>query len=123
MKLDHQKIFYFCTLQSEKGIQLMGKYKGENNPSVDLSSIIYMKVDDVELEMNPVEVYQKSDAVIHIARHLGVLPRVFSNFLYLIPKFIRDRMYDFVGRHRYQIFGRSEVCRIPNKEDAQRFLK
>jgi predicted DCC family thiol-disulfide oxidoreductase YuxK len=123
MKLDHQKIFYFCSLQSEKGMQLMSKYKGENNLPIDLSSIIYMKVDDLEREMKPIQVYQKSDAVIQIAQHLGVLPRVLSNLLCIFPKFVRDRMYDFVGRHRYSIFGRSEVCRIPRKEDAQRFLK
>jgi NADH dehydrogenase FAD-containing subunit/predicted DCC family thiol-disulfide oxidoreductase YuxK len=45
-----------------------------------------------------------------------------SYFLY-VPLFMRETVYDFVARHRYRIFGKTdEVCKRPNKFMAQRML-
>lgn len=120
LALDSDRRFHFCSLQSNKGKILMEKV-GSNNE--DLSSVVYMEVTNIDSDAQPVVVYYKSDAVIEISRRLGFFPRLGANILSLLPKHMRDDMYDFVGRNRYRVFGKSDVCQIPRKEDAHRFLK
>jgi predicted DCC family thiol-disulfide oxidoreductase YuxK len=53
--------------------------------------------------------YSKSDAVLRIARFL----RTPVSWLYgftIVPKFIRDKVYDFVASNRYSWFGKCDSC-------------
>jgi predicted DCC family thiol-disulfide oxidoreductase YuxK len=67
------------------------------------------------------QVYEKSDAALVIFSALGGYWRLFV-VLKIIPKTLRDWIYDIISRNRYQWFGRSEVCRIPDPEQKWRFL-
>jgi predicted DCC family thiol-disulfide oxidoreductase YuxK len=40
----------------------------------------------------------------------------------VIPKFLRDVLYKFVARYRYNIFGKREACWLPTPELRARFL-
>ena len=65
-------------------------------------------------------IYYKSTAVIKILSKLGrgwLLVRL----LLFIPPFIRDLIYDYIAKRRYLWFGVSE-CRIPSKEEKNKFL-
>jgi predicted DCC family thiol-disulfide oxidoreductase YuxK len=67
------------------------------------------------------QVYTHSTAVLRIARGLGG----FWQLLYagiVLPRALRDALYRFVARHRYQWFGRQDACMLPTPELAQRFL-
>jgi predicted DCC family thiol-disulfide oxidoreductase YuxK len=65
--------------------------------------------------------YEKSTAVMEICRLLG-FPWSLMTAGYLLPKFLRDAVYDFVARHRYQVFGRVNTCSMETEENAGRFL-
>jgi len=55
--------------------------------------------------------YEASDAVVHIALGLRFpYPLAFSAIL--IPREIRDSVYRWIARHRYQWFGKVDVCAI-----------
>jgi predicted DCC family thiol-disulfide oxidoreductase YuxK len=41
----------------------------------------------------------------------------------IIPRPMRDWLYDFVARHRYQVFGKSESCMLPDPEQRHKFLE
>ncbi len=43
-------------------------------------------------------------------------------FLRLIPRPVRDAVYDWIAANRYRLFGRSEVCMIPSPGLAARFV-
>jgi predicted DCC family thiol-disulfide oxidoreductase YuxK len=65
--------------------------------------------------------YQKSNAALEIAKHLsGLWPALY--IFKLIPRVIRDRVYDIIAKNRYQLFGRSNECMIPTPERKARFL-
>ncbi len=68
-------------------------------------------------------VYEKSDAVLEIARLLGGWWRAFT-VLSVVPRTIRDRVYDWVARHRFQWFGSYpyEGCPLPSPQHRARFL-
>ncbi len=41
----------------------------------------------------------------------------------VLPRPIRDWLYDQIAAHRYEWFGRREVCRVPTPEVAKHFLE
>lgn len=65
--------------------------------------------------------YVKSDAALRLVKHLNGIWKVGSVFL-IVPRFIRDGVYDFVAKNRYRWFGKKEVCWIPEKRWQNRFL-
>jgi len=63
----------------------------------------------------------RSDAVIAILSGLGGLWRL-SAVLRLVPRRLRDALYDHVARTRFDRYGRRDACRIPTPEERERFL-
>ena len=64
--------------------------------------------------------YDRSSAALHIGRrlpYLGLLARVGL----LVPRFLRDWVYNFVARNRHNWFG-EESCLLATPEQRERFL-
>ena len=65
--------------------------------------------------------YDKSTAALRIAKRLdGMWPLLYG--LIIIPKFIRNAVYNWIATNRYSWFGRLDACRLPTPELRQRFL-
>jgi len=62
-----------------------------------------------------------SDAALAILKELGP-PWSLLRFLGCVPRSLRDRMYRFLARGRYRLFGRYEQCMLPDEKDRERFL-
>lgn len=106
---DPQSHFRFAALQSEAGQALLERYNQKNS---DFDSIVLLKDG---------RIYQKSDAALEIARGMNGL----WSWLYvfkILPRFLRNALYDFIARNRYRWFGRMDACRIPTPELRARFL-
>jgi predicted DCC family thiol-disulfide oxidoreductase YuxK len=58
--------------------------------------------------------YVKSEAALRIARELPYW-RWVGIFL-LVPRFIRDAVYDLVARNRYRWFGKTDTCALPTAD-------
>lgn len=55
----------------------------------------------------------RSDAFLHIFRELGGAWKFLAAALALIPRPLRDAVYDFIARIRYRVFGRpQDLCPI-----------
>lgn len=67
------------------------------------------------------KVYFKSAALIQILSSLKRL-KWMAFILRLFPLRLRDWIYDFVAKRRYQWFGKRQSCTIPSPEIHQRFL-
>jgi predicted DCC family thiol-disulfide oxidoreductase YuxK len=65
--------------------------------------------------------HQRSAAALCVARSLGGLWRL-AGWLLLIPRPLRDAVYDFVANHRYRWFGRRDHCPAPPPTWRDRFL-
>lgn len=107
---DPKAVFSFATLQSDTGQLLLQKF---NLPQQHLNSIILIQ-DDIA--------YQKSTAVLKIARQLSGAVKIFYGFI-IVPAFIRDAVYTFIARNRYKWFGQKNECMIPGPALQKRFLK
>ena len=109
IRWDKKKKFRFASLQSAFAINLL------NNSSVnpkDLKSIVYYHEGKVK---------QKSNAVLAIVFQLG-FPYSLLYVFKLIPRFLRNYVYDIVAKNRYQWFGEKETCRIPTEEEKSLFM-
>ncbi len=65
--------------------------------------------------------YTRSDGALRVAKKLkGGWPLLYA--FIIVPKFIRDGMYNWIARNRYKWFGKQDVCMIPTPELKARFL-
>ena len=109
LKNETDKTFKFCPLQSDfakKQLEIHGK----NNK--DLNSIYLLK--------NGV-LYNKSSAALHIAKGLKFPYNLLFGFI-IIPKILRDYVYNFVSKNRYKWYGKKESCMMPTPELNERFI-
>lgn len=66
-------------------------------------------------------VFTRSDAALEVVRRIGGFWPVLYAFK-IIPRPIRDAVYNWVARNRYRWFGRQEQCMLPRKEWMSRFV-
>ena len=77
----------------------------------------------IAIQAEPFGVFKRSEAVARALSELGGGWRLVARFLQAIPKPLRDAGYDFFARHRFQLFGRSETCRVPAEAERALFLE
>lgn len=63
----------------------------------------------------------RSTAALEVARYLGGGWSLAAAF-YVVPRVIRDAVYDWVARRRYRVFGKYDACPLPSPETRARFL-
>jgi predicted DCC family thiol-disulfide oxidoreductase YuxK len=109
IKNDKKNIFRFAALQSEAGITLSKKY---NIPTDRMDTFVVIKKN---------KCYTRSNAALEVANILGGFWAILYVFV-IIPPAIRDTIYNWVAKNRYQMFGKKESCMIPTPELRDRFL-
>ncbi len=67
------------------------------------------------------KLYKRSTAALRIVRKLNGLWPILYAFI-ILPKFIRDPLYNYIARNRYRWFGKKDQCMIPSPEIQSRFL-
>ena len=67
------------------------------------------------------KVYLRSTAALRIARRLGLPWSLLSVFL-IVPRALRDMIYDIVSNLRYRIAGTTDSCEVPSEALRQRMI-
>ena len=109
IKRDRNGKFKFASLQSEIGQQWLLRFGLAKN---EFESFVLIEGD---------KYYVKSAAALKMLRGLGGIWKVFYVFI-LVPRPVRDFMYDLIAKSRYKIFGKRNICMIPTPELKERFL-
>lgn len=109
IKRDPDERFLFASLQSDPAQHLLRRFHFNKNYFDSLVLIQGNKV------------YTRSTAVLHLLKGLGGFWRFLYGFI-VIPKPIRDSVYDKVAKNRYKWFGQKEKCMIPTTELKKRYL-
>ncbi len=107
---DPEARIMFAPLQSDSARELLEKHQIDTE-----------KMDSVVL-VDQDEVYQKSDAVLRIAGYMRGPVRLLRAGR-VVPRTVRDRLYDLIARKRYRWFGRRNECRLPEPGIKDRFLE
>lgn len=110
LKRDRRAVFRFAALQSETGQRLL---REANLPPAQLDTVVLADADG--------RIFTRSDAALEIVRRLGGGWRLLYGFK-IVPRFLRDAMYNWVARNRFRWFGRREECLLPRPEWRARFV-
>ena len=110
IKHDKNDAFRFVAIQSELGQNII-KYLG-----IDTS-----KTDSIILYEPGIAYYFKAEAALNIAKELNSWHSILYVFIH-VPNFIKNGIYDFIAKNRYQWYGKKEECMIPSKEILNKFL-
>ncbi len=106
---DHKQRFVFASLQSSLGQQVAQQY---HLPENDFKSMVLIKGG---------KAYIKSNAALEVARDLSGGWSLLYGFK-IIPKFLRNWVYDIIATNRYKWFGREDQCRVPTADIQHRFV-
>ena len=109
LKRNSKADIFFAPLQSEAGQKLLQQH---DLPPDDMKSFVF-------IENNTV--YNRSTAALKVCSHLRGLWPLCYGFI-IVPKFIRDGIYNWIAKNRYKWFGKKETCMIPTPEVKTRFL-
>jgi predicted DCC family thiol-disulfide oxidoreductase YuxK len=66
-------------------------------------------------------VFEKSTGFLRMVGYLR-WPWPLLKAVWIVPRPLRDWLYDRIARNRYRLFGRRETCLMPTSEIASRFL-
>ena len=109
LKRDNKGVFRFAALQSDAGQQLLKQHGS-----------LPEQFDSVVLAAGG-RIFLRSDAVLELLWLLGGFWRSLYCFK-ILPRPLRDALYNFVAKNRYRWFGRREECWLPKVEWKDRFL-
>ena len=106
---DPQKKYKFSTLQSDPGQTILREFKLNTQ---DFETFLYIEQG---------QVLTRSTAALRVARGLSGLWTLLYGFI-VIPAPIRDTLYKFIARRRYQWMGKRDLCRVPKSSERARFV-
>jgi predicted DCC family thiol-disulfide oxidoreductase YuxK len=109
IKKDKKAVIQFAPLQSEKGRLFLRQF---NLPPFEMKSFIF--IEDGKM-------YMQSTAALRVCRYLKGLWPLCYGFI-IVPKFIRDGIYNWIAKNRYKWFGVREQCMIPSPDVRSRFI-
>ncbi len=113
IKLDKTLKLKYAPLQGETAKAIFNRNTIDDD---SLKSIIFVqKSGDNE------RIFKRSDAVLESLKTVGGFWEIAAIFK-IIPRFIRDSIYDFIARNRYKWFGKYDSCRLPTPEERELFL-
>ncbi|MFB9052218.1 thiol-disulfide oxidoreductase DCC family protein [Formosa undariae] len=108
---DKNNNFKFTTLQGETAKPILESFK------IDTTT-----TDSILLYTPDRKLYTKSSAALRIATQLNFPINVLGIFL-IVPKGIRDVIYDYIAKNRYRWYGRKDDCMIPTKALKSKFFE
>ncbi len=138
MDMKHQGVLLFdgecglCTrvvqlvLQADrKGTLRFASLQGEFARKIITRHPELRSVDSVALlERGAAGTYQvsiRSEAALRLVRYLG-LPWRLLGLARVVPRPVRDRVYDWIARRRHRWFGPAVSCEFPTPEQQKRMV-
>lgn len=110
IKRDTKASISFTNFQSEVGKTILNKHNILNS---GYGTIVYLCSGVT---------YIKSNAISKIFKDLGGVCKLLYYLIILIPRPIRDYIYDRIAKNRYKLLGKKESCMVPTKDIKDRFI-
>jgi predicted DCC family thiol-disulfide oxidoreductase YuxK len=115
LRRDHADVFRFAALQSAFAAQILQRH-GASATALDT---VYLVVDP---QQTAESLLARSDAAIFVLAALGGIWGVAAALCRVLPRRLRDAVYNLVARNRYPIFGKFDACPLPEPSHRHRFL-
>lgn len=109
IEYDTRQVFRLCSVQSPQGQAILAHF---GYPTDEYETMLLVEGSTA---------LEKSAAFLRVMQLMG-LPWSSVAVFQLIPAPVRDWLYERIALNRYVLFGRYDVCRLPEPEHAARFL-
>lgn len=109
IKHEDKDVFRFASLESSIGWDLRKKYS------------IPKEIDSLIL-IEKKKWWMKSSAALRICKDLKGFWKVFY-LLMMIPRPIRNFIYDWIAKRRHAVFQEEEHCILPTEKEREKFLE
>jgi len=113
---DHKHTFRFASLQGPTAASILERHR-QSLANLDTFYVV------TDLDHPAEQLQSRSDAALFVLRDLGGGWRVLAALGRLLPKILRDTLYNVVARNRYRMFGKFETCPLPDPKDRPKFLE
>lgn len=110
LKRDKAQMLQFAPLQGATA-------KARKDFPAELRTVVFV----LQLRGAGEQVYTHSEAALRLLDHVGGFWRIVS-WLRIIPRPMRDWVYQLIAARRYRWFGKFESCPLPPAEWRDRFL-
>ena len=114
LKRDRHDRLRFASLQSDFAGDLLERH-GLNPTNLDT---VYAVINHGRADE---QLLAKGDAFLLFGKVLGGVWNL-ARLGRIVPRSIRNSLYDFVARHRYQVFGKFAACPLPDVAQKHKFL-
>jgi predicted DCC family thiol-disulfide oxidoreductase YuxK len=115
LKRDRDDRLQFASLQSDVATRVLQRH-GMDPKSLDTVYAVLNYGEPNETLL------AKGDAFLFFTKVIGGIWSI-ARIGRIIPRPIRNWLYDFIARHRYQVFGKSESCMLPDPKQRHKFLE
>lgn len=115
LKGDRADRFRFASLQSQLAHEILSRH-GLNPDALDTFYVVLENGQPGE------RVLSRSDATMGVLSQLNGWPEGVAAVMKMVPRFLRDFVYNLVARSRYRVFGKYDVCPLPAPGDRHKFL-
>ena len=107
IKRDKKDLFRFTALQSVKAKELTSRF------NIDITNL------DTFVLIKGEKFFTKSTAALMVCKELNSLVKILFPLI-ILPKFLRDFIYDLIAKNRYKLFGKRDTCRVPTEEEEKK---
>ncbi len=114
LKRDKGGHFRFAALQGELAKSVLSRH----GKQIDALDTFYLVL---HLNTDREQMLERSTAALHVLRRLPWPWPMWFPFI-IVPRWLRDAVYNGVARYRYRVFGKHELCMLPAPEWRERFL-
>jgi len=114
LRIDRRDQLRFAALQGPIGAKVLEQ---AGRTADALSTVIVVE----DYEQQDPRLLERSDAALFAIASAGGFYRA-ASALRIVPRFIRDAVYNLVARTRYRIFGRFDACPVPKPGTRAKFL-
>jgi predicted DCC family thiol-disulfide oxidoreductase YuxK len=121
LRHDRRGIFRFASLQSPLASRILAAHAA-NPEKLDTVYVVPDFNPEKSANYSQTDLLSRSDAALFVLHELRGAWRTAAILLRFVPRFLRDWGYRQIAGNRYRIFGRYEVCPIPESSVRSRFL-
>lgn len=116
LRHDQKDTFRFASLQGPTATSILQRY-GKSPADLDTFYVV------TDVNQPAEQLRSRSDAAIFVLQELGGHWSVLAALGRLVPRILREALYNLVAHNRYRVFGKFDTCPLPDPKERYKFLE